>query len=210
MGSGTVACDSTRETTGPSTISWTAPAGLTAAETLVRHLHGANPVLWWLVKTLRARSIDGIAGGGLAVGAGPAAGWRRHVPFRQRQLFLQRLAVRAGHAELEVRAPPRERPFAAIPLLIEPPGWHRRTLVGFSLAGAAMTLYLMATTFSLMLSTHGALWAFGVLALLSFGVAYAAYATWFISVWCYFAALLGCVVLLHFRVRSVLPRPARA
>jgi hypothetical protein len=132
-------------------------------------------------------------------------------------------------------------PLAA--LLMEPPGWRRQTLIGFSIAGAtvsasllfdmlaygvvshptgqhieyvmphlfaaaAMTLYLMATTFSLMLSTHGALRAFGVLALLSFGVAYAVYATWFISVWCYFAALLSCVVLLHFRVRRALPRPA--
>ena len=44
---------------------------------------------------------------------------------------------------------------------------------------------------------------FGVLALLSFGAAYAFYATWFISVWCFFAALLSAVIYLHFGVREV-------
>jgi uncharacterized membrane protein (DUF2068 family) len=43
---------------------------------------------------------------------------------------------------------------------------------------------------------------FGALALLSFGAAYAFYATWFISVWCFFAALLSAVVYLHFGVRE--------
>jgi hypothetical protein len=39
---------------------------------------------------------------------------------------------------------------------------------------------------------------FGVLALLSFAAAYFFYAIWFISVWCFFAALLSAVVYLHF------------
>jgi uncharacterized membrane protein (DUF2068 family) len=44
---------------------------------------------------------------------------------------------------------------------------------------------------------------FGALALLSFGAAYAFYATWFISVWCFFAAVLSAVVYVHFRVREL-------
>ena len=42
---------------------------------------------------------------------------------------------------------------------------------------------------------------FGVLALSSFAAAYFFYATWFISVWCFFAALLSTVVYLHFVLR---------
>ena len=38
---------------------------------------------------------------------------------------------------------------------------------------------------------------------MSFGAAYAFYATWFISVWCFFAALLSAVVYLHFSVRDL-------
>lgn len=63
---------------------------------------------------------------------------------------------------------------------------------------ATMVLYLLSTSASQLLSTHGAARAFGLLALLSFGATYVAYTTWFISVWCYFAAALSAVVLLHF------------
>ena len=122
-------------------------------------------------------------------------------------------------------------------LLMEPPGWRRRSLFGFVAAGVAvgvyqlytlvafpvvsrptgqhieyvsphffaavtMTLYLLSTTLSPLLSTHRMVVVFGALALLSFGAAYAFYATWFISVWCYFAALLSVVVYLHFWVRK--------
>jgi hypothetical protein len=38
--------------------------------------------------------------------------------------------------------------------------------------------------------------------------AYAAYTTWFISVWCCFAALLSVIVAWHFRARR--PAPATA
>jgi hypothetical protein len=42
---------------------------------------------------------------------------------------------------------------------------------------------------------------FGVLALSSFAAARFFYATWFISVWRFFAALLSAVVYLHFVLR---------
>jgi hypothetical protein len=39
---------------------------------------------------------------------------------------------------------------------------------------------------------------FGMAATLSFCATYAFYATWFISVWCFFAGALSCIVLLQF------------
>ena len=65
-----------------------------------------------------------------------------------------------------------------------------------------MALYLTSTALSPILSTHRMVRTFGILALLSFGAAYAFYATWFISVWCFFAALLSVVVYLHFALRT--------
>ena len=49
-----------------------------------------------------------------------------------------------------------------------------------------------------LLSTHRMMKVFGVLALSSFAAAYFFYATWFISVRCFFAALLSAVVSRHF------------
>ncbi|MES2098243.1 MAG: DUF6629 family protein [Pseudomonadota bacterium] len=130
-------------------------------------------------------------------------------------------------------------------LLIEPPGWRRRTLAACTAAGAivsasllfsiaaggivalptghhieyvtphyfalaTMALYLLSTSASQLLSTHGAVRAFGLLALLSFGAAYVAYTTWFISVWCYFAGALSAVVLLHFVATPVRLERARS
>ena len=65
-----------------------------------------------------------------------------------------------------------------------------------------MTLYLLSTTLSPFLSTYRTVKFFGVLLLLSFAAAYALYATWFISVWCFFAALLSLIVYLHFVLRN--------
>ena len=64
-----------------------------------------------------------------------------------------------------------------------------------------MTLYLMATTLSPFLSSYRIVKVFGILALSSFAAAYFFYATWFISVWCFFAALLSAIVYLHFVLR---------
>ena len=86
----------------------------------------------------------------------------------------------------------------AYPVVSRPTGQHIEYDSPHFFAAATMTLYLMAITFSLLLSTHRAVQVFGVLALLSFAAAYYFYATWFISVWCFFAALLSAVVYLHF------------
>jgi hypothetical protein len=63
---------------------------------------------------------------------------------------------------------------------------------------AAMSLYLLGTCASLMFSSQTRVVAFGVAAFASAVAAYAFYATWFISVWCFFAGLLSVVVLLYF------------
>jgi hypothetical protein len=63
---------------------------------------------------------------------------------------------------------------------------------------AAMSLYLLGTCASLMFSSHARVVALGVAAFASAVAAYAFYATWFISVWCFFAAVLSVVVLLYF------------
>ncbi len=63
----------------------------------------------------------------------------------------------------------------------------------------SMLAYLVATSISPLISSHRTVRAFGALALLSFVAAYLVYTAWFVSVWCYFAAVLSGVVMLHFR-----------
>ena len=84
------------------------------------------------------------------------------------------------------------------PVVSRPTGRHVEYVLPHYFAAATMTLYLMSTTISLVLSTHRYVRIYGVLALLSFVAVYAFYATWFISVWCFFAGLLSGVVYLHF------------
>jgi hypothetical protein len=62
----------------------------------------------------------------------------------------------------------------------------------------ALGLYVLATCVSLLLSSHPSVRYFGIAAFSSFILAYAFYATWLISVWCFFAAALSVIVLLHF------------
>ena len=90
----------------------------------------------------------------------------------------------------------------AFPVVSRPTGQHIEYDSPHFFAAVTMTLYLLSTALSPLLSTHRMVVVFGALALLSFGAAYAFYATWFISVWCFFAALLSAVVYLHFRVRE--------
>ena len=65
----------------------------------------------------------------------------------------------------------------------------------------SMGLYLLGTCISSLLSSHRSVRWFGAASFLSFVAAYAFYATWFISVWCFFAAILSVIVLLHFSRR---------
>jgi hypothetical protein len=90
----------------------------------------------------------------------------------------------------------------AYPVVSRPTGQHVEYLSPHFFAALSMTLYLLASTVGLLLSSHRAVKIFGVLALLSFGAAYYFYAIWFISVWCFFAALLSMVIYLHFLART--------
>ena len=65
-----------------------------------------------------------------------------------------------------------------------------------------MAGYLAGTCISMLFSSQKLVNAFGAAALLSFGLAYAIYRQWFISVWCFFAAVLSVIVLLHFTNRG--------
>lgn len=93
----------------------------------------------------------------------------------------------------------------AFPVVSRTIGQHVEYVSPHFFAAAVITLYLLSTAFSPILSTHRMVKVFGVLALSSFALAYGFYATWFISVWCFFAALLSAVVYLQF-----LPRKAAA
>jgi hypothetical protein len=86
----------------------------------------------------------------------------------------------------------------AFPVVSRPTGEHVEYLSPHFFAALSMTMYLLATTVSLLLSSHRAVKVFGVLALFSFGAAWYFYAIWFISVWCFFAALMSLVIYLHF------------
>ncbi len=94
------------------------------------------------------------------------------------------------------------------PVVSRPTGQHVEYVSPHFFAAVSMTLYLLATTVSLVLSSHRTVKVFGLLALLAFGAAYYFYAIWFISVWCFFAALLSVMVYLHFLPRSVHLREA--
>jgi hypothetical protein len=81
-------------------------------------------------------------------------------------------------------------------------GHHVEYLAPRFFPHATMALYLLATGVSLLLSSHRTVRVFGLLSLLSFGAAYLFHANWFISVWCFFAALLSTVIAFHFQALS--------
>ena len=87
------------------------------------------------------------------------------------------------------------------PVVSRPTGQHMEYVSPHFFAATVMTLYLMAATVSPMFSSHRLVKVFGVLALMSFAAAYGFYAHWFISVWCFFAALLSAVIYLHFAMQ---------
>ena len=67
-----------------------------------------------------------------------------------------------------------------------------------------LALYVLGTCVSSLLSSHAAVRWFGAVSLASYAVAAAFYSIWFISVWCFFAAVMSASVWLYFR----LPRPS--
>ena len=88
------------------------------------------------------------------------------------------------------------------PVVSRPTGQHMEYVSPHFIAATVMTLYLLAATVSPVFSYYRLVKVFGVLALLSFAAAYGFYTTWFISVWCFFAALLSAVIYLHFAMQG--------
>ena len=118
-------------------------------------------------------------------------------------------------------------------LLLEPTSWRRTALVATTVAGAAVSLfllyylvrlpvvsqvqgrhityyfphfhqfaatglYLLGACVGPLFSSHRVVRVFGMAACLSLVATYFFYTTWFISVWCFFAAILSGLVFLHF------------
>lgn len=62
-----------------------------------------------------------------------------------------------------------------------------------------LILYVLATCASSLLSSHSAVRWFGAVSLASYAAASVFYSVWFISVWCFFAAVMSATVWLYFR-----------
>lgn len=91
----------------------------------------------------------------------------------------------------------------AFPVVSQPVGQHIEYISPHFFAAVTMTLYLIATTASLLLSVHMRVRVFGAVSMLAFAVAYMFYARWFISVWCFFAALLSVLIYFHLAAQRV-------
>jgi len=87
------------------------------------------------------------------------------------------------------------------PIVSSAAGGHIEYASPHFFIAAVMTGYLAGTVVSMLFSSHRVVRVFGIAALLSFLAAYAVYANWFISVWCFFAGVLSVIVLLHFTNR---------
>ncbi len=70
--------------------------------------------------------------------------------------------------------------------------------------GPILGLYVLGTCFSSLLSSHAAVRWFGAATLASFTAAYA-FSFWFISVWCFFAAVMSATIWLYFRQHRAKP-----
>jgi hypothetical protein len=68
-----------------------------------------------------------------------------------------------------------------------------------------VTLYVLATCVSSFVSSCKTIRWFGAATFVALLAAYAFYAFWFVSVWCFFAAVLSSIVLMHFRHAEMRP-----
>jgi len=71
--------------------------------------------------------------------------------------------------------------------------------------GPILALYVVGTCGSPLISSHLSVRWFGLAVSASLMAAYIFYAYWFISVWCFFAAIISVTILLHFRRRQLAP-----
>lgn len=89
----------------------------------------------------------------------------------------------------------------AYPITASPVGGHIEYASPHFFAATVMLLYLVSTTVSMLLTSHPMVRLFGAAALVAWIASYLVYARWFISVWCFFAAVLSVIVCVHFAGR---------
>lgn len=178
----------------------------------------AVPVLFGLQQL-----VEGLVWIGLADGGSPFSGlvtaiyaffshvlWPVYVPFATWLVESQRGRRRALGATLVcgvVLGTFILARLAGDPLVAHATGGHLEYINRDTFGPAVMLPYLAITTGSLALSSRPYIRLFGLLTVGAFLVAYAIYAAWLISVWCFFAAALSAIVWLHFAARHV-PTPA--
>ena len=92
-----------------------------------------------------------------------------------------------------------------LPIVAEVQGRHIVYISSHFYILAVMLLYILGTCISSIYSIHGWVRVFGIVSFLSFVAAAAFYEKWFISVWCFFAALLSSIVLMFFLDRQNSP-----
>ena len=68
--------------------------------------------------------------------------------------------------------------------------------------GPILALYVVSTCVAPLMSSHATVRWFGVVVSASLAAAYLFYAYWFISVWCFFAAVVSATIMLYFRRES--------
>ena len=84
------------------------------------------------------------------------------------------------------------------PIVSEVVGRHISYQSPHFYVAAVVTLYVLATCVSSFVSSCKTIRWFGAATFVALLAAYAFYAYWFISVWCFFAAILSVIVLVHF------------
>ncbi|NVO06798.1 MAG: hypothetical protein HXX19_13095, partial [Rhodoferax sp.] len=89
-----------------------------------------------------------------------------------------------------------------VPAVAEVRGTHIAYVFPHFHQPLATALYLLGACVSPLLSRFGWVRLFGVLATLSLLATAFVYAQWFISVWCFFCAVLSSVIVLHFAPRA--------
>lgn len=117
-------------------------------------------------------------------------------PVRWRHKVLTSIAVAGGLVGLYLLYF-----LFTVPIVAEVRGHHIEYASPHFFIVTVMILYVLGTCVSSLFSSHRWVRWFGVTAFVSFGVAAAFYRIWFISVWCFFAAVLSSIVLMHFLSR---------
>lgn len=114
-------------------------------------------------------------------------------PDRLRRRILAALAAGGGAAGLYLLYF-----WGAEPTTAKVVGGHIIYFSPHFFIGPILALYILGTCVSALVSSHAAVRLFGFAAAVSLVSAYAFYAAWFISVWCFFAAVLSVTVYRYF------------